>query len=140
MRAISIKFSTTDCQDCPSRSLCTRSTRTPRRTITVRPQLHHQALQRARERAKTEDFKQFAKDVAMQIAAANPLYISEDQIDPAIVEKEREIKMEQARNPRPEPGAVRFWTSGDLGVARRVIPALYGAAAVVEPFPDGRPG
>lgn len=54
---IKIKFSTTDCQDCPSRSLCTRSTRIPRRTITVRPELHHQALQRARERAKTEEFK-----------------------------------------------------------------------------------
>lgn len=54
---IKIKFSTKDCQACPSRSLCTHSTRTPRRTITVRPQLHYQALQRARERAKTEDFK-----------------------------------------------------------------------------------
>ena len=50
-------LSTTDCQDCPSRFLCTHSTRTPRRTITVRPEPHHQALQRARERAKTEDFK-----------------------------------------------------------------------------------
>jgi elongation factor Ts len=54
--------------------------------------------------AKTDDFKQFAKDVSMQIAASNPLYISEDQIDPAAVEKEREIRIEQARNPRPEPG------------------------------------
>ncbi len=54
---IKIKFSTKDCQDCPCRSLCTHSTRTPRRTITVRPQLHYQALQRARKRAKTEDFK-----------------------------------------------------------------------------------
>jgi transposase len=54
---IKIKCSTTDCQDSPSRSWCTHSTRTPRRTITVRPQVHHQALQRARERAKTEDFQ-----------------------------------------------------------------------------------
>ena len=52
---IKIKFSTTDCQSCPSRSVCPHSTRTPRRPITVRPQLHSQALQRARERAKTED-------------------------------------------------------------------------------------
>jgi len=54
--------------------------------------------------AKTDDFKQLVKDIAMQIAASNPLYVSEDQIDPAAVEKEREIKIEQARNPRPEPG------------------------------------
>src|SRR5689334_19742143 len=33
---IKIKFSSTDCQSCPSRSLCTHSTRYPRRTITVR--------------------------------------------------------------------------------------------------------
>jgi transposase len=55
---IKIKFSTKDCQDCPSRSLCTHSIRTPRRTITVRPQLQFQALQQGRERAKTKDFKE----------------------------------------------------------------------------------
>ena len=54
---IKIKFSIKDCQPCPSRSLCTHSTRYPRRTITVRPELHYQALQRARERAKTQEFK-----------------------------------------------------------------------------------
>lgn len=54
---IKIKFSIKDCQGCPSRSLCTRSTRYPRRTITVRREQPHQALQRARARAKTEEFK-----------------------------------------------------------------------------------
>lgn len=54
---IKIKFSTKDCHDCPSRSMCTHSTRTPRRTITVRREQQHQALQRARERATTEEFK-----------------------------------------------------------------------------------
>ena len=54
--------------------------------------------------AKTDDFKNFCKDIAMQIAASNPLYVSEDQIDPALVEKEREIKAEQARNPKTQPG------------------------------------
>jgi len=53
---IKIKFSTKDCQGCPSRALCTHSTR-QRRTITVRPEQHYQALQYARERAKTDDFK-----------------------------------------------------------------------------------
>lgn len=53
---IKIKFSTKDCQSCPSRALCTQSTR-QRRTITVRPEQHYQALQHARERAKTDDFK-----------------------------------------------------------------------------------
>jgi transposase len=54
---IKIKFSIKDCQSCPSRSLCTRSTRYPRRTITVRREQSHQALQQARVRAKTDEFK-----------------------------------------------------------------------------------
>jgi elongation factor Ts len=54
--------------------------------------------------AKTDDFRAFCKDIAMQIAASNPLYVSEDQIDPALVEKEREIRMESAKNPKSEPG------------------------------------
>jgi transposase len=54
---IKIKCSMKDCQSCPSRSLCTHSTRYPRRTITVRREQQHQALQRARARAKTEEFK-----------------------------------------------------------------------------------
>lgn len=54
---VKIKFSITDCQPCPSRSLWTHMKRYPRRTITVRQELHYQALQRARERAKTEEFK-----------------------------------------------------------------------------------
>jgi transposase len=54
---IKIKFSMKDCQACPSRSLCTHAARYPRRTITVRREPHYQALQQARERAKTEEFK-----------------------------------------------------------------------------------
>lgn len=54
---IKIKFSMKDCQACPSRSLCTHATRYPRRTITVRRELHYQALQQARARAQTEEFK-----------------------------------------------------------------------------------
>jgi DDE family transposase len=54
---IKIKFSGKDCQSCPSRPLCTHSTRYPRRTITVRREQPYQALQRARARATTEEFK-----------------------------------------------------------------------------------
>ena len=41
--------------------------------------------------AKTEDFEQFAKDIAMHIAAANPAGLTSDDVDPALIEKEREI-------------------------------------------------
>ena len=41
--------------------------------------------------AKNEDFLQLIKDIAMQIAAMNPRYISEKDIPAADLEKEKEI-------------------------------------------------
>lgn len=41
--------------------------------------------------AKTEDFKNFAKDIAMHIAAANPVGLVPEDVDQSLIEKEREI-------------------------------------------------
>ena len=41
--------------------------------------------------AKTEDFEAFAKNIAMHIAASNPAGLNPEDVDPAVVEKEREI-------------------------------------------------
>lgn len=46
--------------------------------------------------AKTDDFKQLAKDIAMHVAAVNPVCVSREQIDPALIEKERQIAAAQA--------------------------------------------
>lgn len=46
--------------------------------------------------ARTEDFQKFAKDIGMQIAAANPLYVSEENISPDVLEKERAINRNKA--------------------------------------------
>ena len=40
--------------------------------------------------AKTDDFKALVKDIAMQIAAANPKYLRKEDVDTAELEKERE--------------------------------------------------
>ncbi|HXG38830.1 MAG TPA: translation elongation factor Ts [Bacteroidota bacterium] len=48
--------------------------------------------------AKTPEFKQLAHDIAMQIAAMNPQYISRDQVDKSVIEKEIEIYKSQAVN------------------------------------------
>ncbi|MEE2876207.1 MAG: translation elongation factor Ts [Candidatus Neomarinimicrobiota bacterium] len=48
--------------------------------------------------AKTDDFQGFVKDVAMQIAATNPLSLSRDGMDGSMVEKEKEIFTEQAKD------------------------------------------
>jgi elongation factor Ts len=46
--------------------------------------------------AKTDDFKTFVKDVAMQIAAMNPKYVRSEDIPEEEVQKEREILRQQA--------------------------------------------
>jgi len=47
--------------------------------------------------AKTPEFHEFAKNLAMQIAAANPLAVGREDLDPEVVEKEKAILMVQAR-------------------------------------------
>ena len=52
---------------------------------------------------KTDDFKQFANDVAMQIAAMAPAAVRREEIDPTLVEKEREVlKAKALEEGKPE--------------------------------------
>jgi elongation factor Ts len=46
--------------------------------------------------AKTDDFKQFVRDIAMHIAAANPVCVSREDVDQELLEKEREVARGQA--------------------------------------------
>ena len=46
--------------------------------------------------ARTDDFQRLVRDLAMQIAAANPLYVSREEIPAAELEREREIYAAQA--------------------------------------------
>lgn len=48
--------------------------------------------------AKTADFKQLAHDIAMQIAAMNPLFIKKEDVDQETLNKEIEIYKTQAVN------------------------------------------
>jgi elongation factor Ts len=48
--------------------------------------------------ARTEDFKLLAKDVAMQVAATNPLVVNRSDLRPELLEKEKEIYRTQAKN------------------------------------------
>ena len=47
--------------------------------------------------AKTDGFQMFVKNIAMQIAATNPLSVTRDGIDSVVVDKEKEIFTEQAK-------------------------------------------
>jgi elongation factor Ts len=46
--------------------------------------------------AKNDDFKQFARDLAMHIAAANPISITREEVPAEVVAREKEIYVQQA--------------------------------------------
>ena len=53
--------------------------------------------------ARNDEFVSFTREVAMQIAAMNPLFVSDDEIPAALVEKERAIRKETAaQSGKPE--------------------------------------
>jgi elongation factor Ts len=48
--------------------------------------------------AKNDEFKSFVRDMAMQVAAANPRYVKREDVPEAEVEKERKVLVQQALN------------------------------------------
>jgi elongation factor Ts len=46
---------------------------------------------------RSEEFRTLVHDIAMQIAAAEPRFISKEDVPAAVLDKEREIALEQAR-------------------------------------------
>ena len=65
--------------------------------------------------ARNDDFQEFARDIALHIAAANPLYVSEQDVPEDVREAELRIFVEQAQdkpeNVRPKiaEGRMRKW-------------------------------
>lgn len=54
--------------------------------------------------AKTHDFKHFVHEVAMQIAAAKPIYITKDEVPQDEIENEKQILRAQAKGEeKPKP-------------------------------------
>lgn len=59
--------------------------------------------------AKNEKFKELAKDIAMQIAAAKPLYVRASEVPADVLDKEKAILLAQAKNEgKPEAVAARM--------------------------------
>jgi elongation factor Ts len=64
------------------------------------------------ESTTTESFKQLVRDITLQIAAASPVAITRDEVDPEIVAKERDVAEDQAKG-KPEQ-AVQKIVDGKL--------------------------
>lgn len=53
--------------------------------------------------ARNEEFKSFVRDICLQVAATNPLYLEREDVPAAVVEEEKEILRKQAlREGKPE--------------------------------------
>lgn len=64
--------------------------------------------------ARTETFLNFAKDVAMQIAAAKPVNVAREEISPAVIEHELEIYRAQAREQGKSENVIERMIVGKL--------------------------
>ena len=63
---------------------------------------------------RNPEFKEFVKDVAMQIAAQAPKYISRDEVPVDVVEKEKEVLTQQALNEGKPEHIVEQMVNGRL--------------------------
>ena len=64
--------------------------------------------------AKTEDFKELAHNISMQIAATNPITLKREEVDPAIVSREKEIYSEQAASTGKPEEVIKKIVEGKL--------------------------
>jgi elongation factor Ts len=64
--------------------------------------------------ARTDDFQQFVRSLAMQVAAARPLYVSREQIPQAELDREREIYAAQAAQSGKPPQVVAKMVEGKV--------------------------
>jgi elongation factor Ts len=66
--------------------------------------------------ARSDEFKNFVKDVAMHIAGASPtpLYVSSEEIDPAAMEKEKSILTQKAIEQGKKPEIVGKIIEGQI--------------------------
>ncbi len=64
--------------------------------------------------AKNEQFVSLAKEICMQIAAANPTYVSRDHVPEDVLDKEKEILRAQIQDSRKPPEIIEKIIEGRL--------------------------
>jgi elongation factor Ts len=64
--------------------------------------------------ARTDDFQQLVKDVAMQVAAASPTYVAREAVPAAVVDAEREIYRSQMADQKKPPQVLEKIVEGKL--------------------------
>ncbi len=64
--------------------------------------------------ARTEAFQQLVKDIAMQVAAANPSFVAREDVPGTLLEKEREIFRTQLADQKKPPQVIEKIIEGKL--------------------------
>jgi|SRR5579872_263558 len=64
--------------------------------------------------SRTDDFKKLAKELALHIAAANPLYLNIADVPNEVVQKEKEIYKEQAKDSGKPEAVIEKMIEGKL--------------------------
>ncbi|HLC42508.1 MAG TPA: translation elongation factor Ts [Methylomirabilota bacterium] len=64
--------------------------------------------------ARTDGFNVLVKDLCMQVAAANPIYVSREDVLADVVEREREIYRQQMASQKKPPQVVEKIVEGKL--------------------------
>lgn len=64
--------------------------------------------------AKNDDFREFARDIAMHIAAACPIAITREEVPAAVVAREKEIYVQQALDSGKPEAIVEKMVSGKV--------------------------
>ncbi len=65
--------------------------------------------------ARTDQVRELVKDLAMQVAAATPVWVSREEVPAEVVEKEREIYRQQIADQKKPPQVIEKIVEGKLG-------------------------
>jgi len=65
--------------------------------------------------ARTEQFQDLVKSLAMQVAAANPTYVAREDVPPEAIEREKEIYRQQMADQKKPPQVIDKIIEGKLG-------------------------
>lgn len=64
--------------------------------------------------ARTDEFKELSKDMAMQVAAYNPSYVTREDVSAELIEKEKEIYRSQVEDGKKPPQIIDKIVTGKL--------------------------
>ena len=65
--------------------------------------------------ARNEQFQELVRGLAMQVASANPTYVSREEVPTAVIEREREIYRQQLADQKKPPQVLDKIVEGKLG-------------------------